>query len=218
MRKFNTILLVIIFAGLLSACAKSQLTADTLPWVGAKPVLFKDSFARKNGGWTTSEDSLSFSGYVDGKFRLWLDVPDYQIWSVPGLNFKNIHIAARVEKVGGPDNNFFGVLCRYQDPMNYYSFVISSDGYYGVYKVVNGDKSLMGQQSMEFDSAINQGDAVNDIQAVCQDNQFEFIVNSTQLIQVQDDSLSFGDVGLLAGNLDEPGVEILFDHFVVIKP
>lgn len=218
MRKINIILLVIISAGLLSACAESRLTADTLPWVGANPVLFKDDFVKQKGGWTTSEDSLSFSGYEAGKFRLWLNVPDYQIWSVPGLNFKNIHIATRAEKISGPDNNFFGILCRYQDAMNYYSFVISSDGYFGVYKVLNGEKSLIGQESMSFSPAINQGDAVNDIQAICQDNQLEFIVNDTQLVQAQDDALAYGDVGMIAGNLNESGVDILFDHFIVVKP
>jgi hypothetical protein len=203
---------------LLSGCGKKGWTADTLPWVGADPVLFKDDFSKENSGWSISEDALSFSGYEEGKFRLWVDVPDYQIWSVPGLNFKNSHIATRAEKRSGPDNNFFGVLCRYQDEFNYYSFVISSDGYFGAYKVVDGEKSLITQQSMEFSEVINRGNATNDIQAVCNGNNFLFIVNEKQLVEMQDDCLTYGDVGLIAGNLAENGVDILFDHFIVIKP
>jgi hypothetical protein len=34
----------------------------------------------------------------------------------------------------------------------------------------------------------------------------------------QDTDLANGDVGVLAGAFDEAGVDVLFDHFVVIQP
>jgi hypothetical protein len=35
---------------------------------------------------------------------------------------------------------------------------------------------------------------------------------------VQDATLNAGDVGLLAGTFDQPGVDAIFDNFVALKP
>jgi hypothetical protein len=43
-------------------------------------------------------------------------------------------------------------------------------------------------------------------------------VNGEQLAQVQDARLTHGDVGLLAGSFDDPGVDVIFDNFVAIQP
>lgn len=213
----SIIILVFMSAGLVG-CRTRFLTADTLPWVRSDPLFFKDGFSFESGVWQTHEDKLSFSGYQDEKYRLWVDVPYYQYISVPGLNFRNVKVFTSVEKQSGPDNNLFGLLCRYQDNLNYYAFVVGSDGYYGIYRVVDGEKTLIGQQHLDFSEYINRGNQVNDLMAICQEDQLVLLVNGVRLIQVQDDSLAFGDVGLIAGNFSEPGVDILFDNFIVAKP
>jgi hypothetical protein len=71
---------------------------------------------------------------------------------------------------------------------------------------------------MDFSEAIQTGDGINDIKAVCQGDYLALFVNETRLIQVRDDSLGYGDVGMIVGNLKETGVNILFDDFVVLKP
>ena len=43
-------------------------------------------------------------------------------------------------------------------------------------------------------------------------------VNGEQLLQVQDDDLRQGDVGLVAGTVGEPGTDILFDNFSLSEP
>jgi hypothetical protein len=45
-----------------------------------------------------------------------------------------------------------------------------------------------------------------------------FYVNGFQIAQTQDAALSSGDIGLIAGTFGEPGVDILFDNFVVLQP
>lgn len=204
--------------GMLLISCRAWITADTLPWVGEGPVLFKDSFSSKTGGWSTKEDNLSFSGYQNGKFRLWVNLPHFQFWSIPGLNFENIQVYTKAQKIGGPDNNLFGVLCRYQNEANYYAFVIGSDGYYGIYRVLDGEKSLLGQDQLGYDEVINRGNAENEIIVVCQADQLLLVVNNKRLIQVNDTALTYGDVGLIVGNYDKPGTDILFDNFIVTKP
>jgi hypothetical protein len=218
MKKIRTIIAVVSLGFLLTACRIKFLTADTLPWVGDEKILFKDDFSQQTGGWTVNQDAFSYSGYDQGGFRIQVDMPGYQFWSVPGLNFENVHIFTQSRKLGGTDDNIFGVLCRYQNPENYYALVISSDGYYGVYKVVDGSKTLIDQPNLEFSEVIQRGNAVNVIQGVCKDEILILVVNDVRLIQVQDGSLAYGDVGLIAGNFSKSNVNVVFDHFIVAKP
>ncbi len=210
--------LVLVLVLFLSACQDTAFTADTMPWVGDEPVLFKDDFSDTLGNWTIHSDSLSFAGYEQSGFRLWADVPNYQFWSVPGLNFVDTLVHTRALKLNGPDDNMFGILCRYQDEENYYALVIGSDGYYGVFRTLAGEQVLIAQEHMDYSDAIHQGNETNEIQAVCQGEQLALIVNGTSLVQVQDDVLTHGDVGLIVGNFTEAGVDVLFDDFIVVKP
>lgn len=210
-------LLIILIPLMLIGCEPESLTADKLTWVSDSPILFKDDFSQTYGGWTTFEDSLSFIGYARGGFRLASTAANFQFWSVPGLNFIDTQIHVRARKLNGSDDNLFGILCRYQDANNFYALVIGSDGYYGIYKMFGGNLALIDQAHMDFSEVILREEQENDIIAICQGNQLLLIVNDTRLIQVQDVSLRYGDVGVIAGNFSEPGVDILFDDFFVIK-
>lgn len=203
---------------LLAGCMAESLTADTLPWVSDEPILFADDFSQQTGGWRTHEDRLSYIGYTQDGFRLWVDLPNYQVWSVPGLNFKDTHTYTRASQLAGPNDNLLGLLCRYQDEGNYYAFVISSDGYYGIIKKQAGVQSLLGLNQMGFDEAIQRGGADNEILAICQGDQLALFVNGINLLQVNDVTFTYGDVGLIAGNRAQPGVDVLFDYFIVMKP
>ena len=212
------LLFLIISSFFLSGCMARVLTADNLPWVNEDPVLFHDDYSKETGVWTLRDDTHSYAGYHQGGFRLWSNVPDYQFWSVPGLSFENTMIYVRAQKIDGTDNNVFGVMCRYQNEDNFYALLIGSDGYYGIIKRIEGQQSLIDQEHADFSELINRGEGVNEIVAVCQDEHLALFVNENRLLQVQDDALTYGDVGLIVGNFDEPGVDILFDDFIVLSP
>jgi len=216
--KKNLYLLFVLFSLTLVGCQAEAFAADKLPWIREENVLFRDNFSDKTGGWRTYEDSLSFAGYHSGGFRLWGNAPQYQFWSVPGLNFSDALIYTRARQLGGPKDNMYGVLCRYQDSTNYYALVIGSDGYYGIYKMASGKQSLIAQAHMDFSEIIHRDGEENEIIALCQGNQLTLVVNDRPLIQVEDTTFKNGDVGLIVGNFSEPGVDILFDDFIVVKP
>ena len=216
--KLTQFTVLAILALLLSACSGENLPADRLPWVGNQPILFKDDFVHTKGIWSTHSDAASFSGYDQSGFRLSTNIPNYQFWSVPGMNFQDVLIHTRAKKLNGPDDNLLGVICRYQDPNNFYALVVGSDGYYGIFKMLQGEFMLIERSAMDFSEAIKSGDGINEIHALCQGENLTLIVNGTKLIEVQDTSFSIGDTGLIAGNFDEPGVNVLFDYFIVAKP
>ena len=64
------------------------------------------------------------------------------VWANPGLNFTDTIIEVETTKVGGSDDNFFGVMCRYNptgSDWGFYYFLLSSDGYYGISKYGDGE-------------------------------------------------------------------------------
>jgi hypothetical protein len=140
------------------------------------------------------------------------------IWANPGLKFTDTITEVDATKVGGADDNDLGLICRYQDESNFYFFIISSDGFYGIAKVSDGDQVLVGLENMEYSEAINQGNNTNHIRADCVGQTLTLFVNDQQLLQVTDAQFTNGDVGLIAGTFDVAGTDIHFDNFVVRQP
>jgi len=121
-------------------------------------------------------------------------------------------------KQAGPDDNDFGILCRFRDQNNYYAFLISSDGYYGIVKVKNGKDSVISGSSLQYSDAIQKGQASNNVQAECIGQNLTLTVNGKKLAEAQDADFSSGEIGLTAGSYNTPGVDVRFDNFVVYKP
>lgn len=181
-------------------------------------VLFQDDFSTKENNWKTWNQENAFVDYqADGLYFL-INEPYYDYWSKPGFKFSDVMIQTDAIKVGGPNNNSYGVICRMVDEENFYAFIISSDGYAGILKVIEGKYELLNNNSMEFFAEIVAGDAVNQLTAVCDNNQLSLAINGKIALQVEDTSFSTGDVGFLVGTFAEPGVEILFDNLVVLQP
>jgi hypothetical protein len=121
-------------------------------------------------------------------------------------------------KFGGPDDNEFGLVCRYIDQDNFYFFTISSDGYYGIGKYKQNHLSLIGMEQMHSSEFIIQGQSINHLRADCIGSQLTFYINGHKVKEVGDADFSTGDVGLIAGTFNTPGADILFDNFSVLKP
>lgn len=201
----------------LTACSPETLLAN-LSLNPDNRVLFKDDFSNTAGGWSTQRDVNTLIDYDNNGFRIWVNQPNFDYWSVPGLNFTDVSIEVDAVKTAGPDDNDYGIICRYQDQNNFYGFLISSDGYYGISKRKNGDHSVIGAKGMEPSSSIRKGIATNHIRADCIGSTLTLYINGTKAAEVTDPEYKVGDVGLIAGSFNQTGVDILFHNFVVSKP
>ena len=181
-------------------------------------VLFQDDFSNTFSGWDKVDTSDSITDYNNGVYRIWVNETRTDIWANPGKNFTDSITEVEATKVGGPDDNNFGLMCRYQDNVNFYYFYISSDGFYAIGKVVDGEQTMIGQENMLPDDTIKLGNATNKMRADCIGNELALHVNGREIARVQDATFSSGDVGLLAGTFDIPGTDIHFDNFVVREP
>jgi hypothetical protein len=181
-------------------------------------ILFKDDFSDPSSGWDQVSEDEGITDYGDGVYRIMINTDNTDIWANPGLNFSDTVIEVDARKVGGPDDNDFGIICRYQDLSNFYFFIVSSDGFYGIAKMVDGEQVLLGLENMEYSEAINQGNSNNKLRADCVGKNLVLHINGQKLMEVTDSQYTSGDAGLIAGTFDVPGTEIHFDNFAVRKP
>ena len=205
---------VLLFLLLLSACAPSA--TPVVPVASPGAVLYQEEFEDNTSGWDRVSNENGIMDYDGGGYRMLIQKPDISMWSTPEKNLGDVRIEADVSRLNGPYENRTGLICRYQNG-NYYFFLISNDGYYGVGKFTGGQTILLGQESMQASELI-QKDAVNHLRADCIGNTLTFYINNNQVLQVQDSDFASGDVGLLAGAFSQPGVDVLFDHFTVMQP
>jgi len=181
-------------------------------------VLFQDDFSDVSSGWIQDYNANGLTNYLDSGFRITLTSPNWLMWSVPHLQFNDVRIEVDATKMSGPDNNNHGIICRYIDEGHFYYFTISSDGYYGIAKFIAGKGTLLNMQTMQYSQAINQGESTNHLSVECVGESLKLSVNGEELVRVIDGEYRAGEVGLIASTYDEPGTDILFDNFSVLKP
>ena len=187
----------------------------------SQQVLFQDNFTDVNSGWDRSTNASYSTDYENGGYRINVIPTSYSAFANPYQSFQNdVRIEVDATKSGGPDDNAFGVQCRYQDLDNFYFFYISSDGYVGIGMNKAGTKTIISSSdgNMASNSSINQGTATNHIRADCIGNTLTLYVNGTQVATATDSSFTGGDVGLMARTFSTGGVDILFHNFFVYKP
>jgi hypothetical protein len=218
MNRLFTFLSLLIVLSL--ACSTSAVPATSTPQdqtVLSGSVLFQDDFTLPVSGWDRFITAEGTMDYNAAGYRMLVNSSDTNFWSTPHKNFADVRMEVDTGKLGGPDENRIGLLCRFTGN-DYYLFLISSDGYYGIGIYTGGQVTLLGQSEMQANSNIKTGLAVNHLRADCAGDTLTFYVNGFQVASVQDSTLKAGDVGLLAGTFSQPGVDVIFDNFVALKP
>jgi hypothetical protein len=209
-------LLMILLANVGCVPLLSASVAPATPEPGT--VLFADDFSHPPGGWGIWNRDGASVGYHDDGLRIQVNSRQYDFWSVAGRNFRDVQIETDATKIGGPNDNDFGILCRYLDKDNFYLLVISSDGYYGIAKLKTGRYSMIGADTLQYSSTIAAGMGRVHLRADCVGDRLSLYANGEKLVEAKDSDFASGDVGVLAGAYNEQGVDILFDNFVVKKP
>ena len=189
------------------------------PSLSGGNILFKDDFNDPSSGWDTYLNDNGSVDYKNGKYEITVAVASYLLWGNPGQSFDDAAVAVDAAPTAGPQENEMGVICRYADAKNFMYASIGSNGYYGIYEIKAGKQTrLSGGGDLAQSSAIEQGSATNHIQFVCKGTDYTLIVNGQAVETITSSTLSSGDVGLVAGTFDKPGVTIDFDNFVVTAP
>lgn len=217
---FSAILLIILTAGCsLLPATGNEISGPTVesPVPPSGFVLFQDDFANTASGWERVNDFSGIMNYDNGVYRIQVNKDNTNMWSTPGKTFNDARIEVDVVKIGGPDTNRAGIVCRVNGN-DLYFFIITNNGYYGIGKTVNNNSTLLGQTAFAQSNVIKTGLAINHLRADCTGSTLSFYVNGFLVSQVIDTTFTSGEVGLTVGTFDETGVDMVFDEFIVLQP
>lgn len=213
----HRLLWLFILASLLLACGTTEETA-TCDEAG---FLFRDGFVDNRCGWLLYQDSGATVAIEEEVLTITSNQPGQIWWTNPGREFDDVIVAVEARQIDGPDNNAYGVICRYQSEENFYVFLVSGDGYYAIGKYQTGSEQityLLDGDAYQFSDVINQGVATNQIRASCVGNELGLSVNGIPLATVTDNTFVRGDIGLGASPLEAGTTIIHFDDIEVLAP
>ncbi|MEM7111747.1 MAG: hypothetical protein AAF614_04895 [Chloroflexota bacterium] len=220
MKKTRNLLLIAVLLSLfLAACNIAGPAEDACV---SSSSLFEDNFEGETDcGWVLYNQSGSVVAIEEGSMRLSTSQPGQIWWTNPRRNFDDTVITVQARQADGPNDNAYGVVCRYQDPQNFYIFLVSGDGFYSIGKYVSNSNQvvyLTPDGQYQFSDIINQGVATNQLRVSCIGNELSLSVNGIPLMTVQDSSFPSGDIGLGVSTL-APGTAVVeFDNLRVIAP
>ena len=189
-------------------------------------VLVDEPFAGPTAHkWDTYDDRETRADYEVDRLLMAIDVPDEVAWSLlqdDGAEFGDVALDLDVTALAGPTDNSFGLIFRYKDRYNFYSFDVSSDGYYRL-QLRQGTSNTDWQAHKLIDwtpsAAIRSGlGQSNHLRLVAKGTAFTLIINGQTVNQFTDTTLSRGRIGVSAGTFQDPGVRIAFDNLVVSNP
>ena len=188
---------------------------------GDSGPLFEDDFENSDSGWGADQQEAFDRGYEGGEYFVDLHVPNWFIWARPGVKLDDVSVEVDVHLIAGSPAGQAGVLCRHVDGDNFYYFAISADGYYAIFRRVDGGdlEILSGDGSGMLPSpVINTGEQANHLRAVCEGDALSLYANGELLEMVTDDAHARGDVGVGAGSGPEGSVRFQFDDFTITRP
>jgi hypothetical protein len=185
-------------------------------------TLLQDDFSgERDCGWALYNGQGVSSEIEEGILRISNSLSGEISWVNADRSFEDVIITSQARQVQGPNDNAYGIICRYQSPDNFYVFLISGDGYYAIGKYQSGSPQiqyLTGEGQYVYSDAINQGAATNEIKASCVGNELSISVNGIPLESVTDPTFVNGDIGMGASTF-QPGTAVIeFDSIRVIAP
>ncbi|OGO64409.1 MAG: hypothetical protein A2030_00470 [Chloroflexi bacterium RBG_19FT_COMBO_50_10] len=212
--KFMRLFIIVLVLALTSLACLGTSTQNA-----PSNVLFSDDFSTTDKKWDQVTVTSATTDYYNNSYHILINDTNSDAWANPGSeSFTDVHIEVDATKNSGPDDNDFGIICRYADVDHFYYGIISSDGYYGIMKMTSNGGNPIGSDNLLQNDKIIQGATTNKIRFDCVGSTLTLSVNGNQIDQQTDTEYTAGNVGLIAGTFDTPGADILFDNFFVYKP
>jgi len=206
-----TLLLALVLPAV-PAMAQQGTLADLLTQLRESDPSYSEHFRRDNGLWELDLDSEKSTIRLEsGSYRVGALEPNLFVWGIGEVTAQDLYVEVDATRVEGPLDNEYGIVFRHVDTENYYVYLVSSDGYYALRKLEEGEwvDILPWAKTDQLD--IDE-DATNRIGVFAQGNQIALIINEQVVDAVQDDTFSGGQIALAAGSFEEAGVEIAFDN------
>jgi hypothetical protein len=179
-------------------------------------VVLEDDFSNHKFWFTETNNQFSIE-FVQGGYQFTVNAPNAPVRSVRSTEYGDVGVRTVAQQTNGPVNGYYGVICRYQDGDNFYALVVSSDGTYGIAKMMKGEFGFLQEGSAQA-GVIKPAGTDNQVQGDCVGDTLTLFANGQQLAQVRDGDFPNGVVGLIAGTRKETGTQVVFKNFTVLQP
>ncbi len=184
---------------------------------GTVATLLEDDFSDPGSGWEVGDYTGGSVGYRDGIYFV-TAAGETHMWGLASRSFDDVVIEVDATQISAPanDNNAYGVMCRLQSDDDGYLLLVTGDGFYAIYKIV--DENLEPLVDWTASDAVRQGNSTNHIRAVCDGPDLSLSANGQLLAAASDSRYYEGDIALSAWSFEEESTEIHFDNLVVAAP
>jgi hypothetical protein len=182
----------------------------------AGEVLFADDFSDPTSGWPSRRELYWTQDYVDGTYRISVDQQELRFVlaaATAKLDVTDVIVEVDLSFASNYAEAGAGVICRALDQDNYYFFEIE-DGMVSIVRFLEDVQTFLvdDEPTQMFDPAGSR------LRIECIGDSLAFYVNGEPVASAQDDSLSHGDVGLIAGGAAQGLTEVTFDDFLARSP
>jgi hypothetical protein len=179
-------------------------------------VIFRDDFSTLVGWFVDETDEFRFR-YQDGGYRILNGFQASYVNSIRSFDLPNVYVETEARQVAGPQDGYFGVVCRWQDVHNFYGLAMGQDGFLTIVRVQDRRVSFLATGVAES-GLLNPAGQNNRIGGSCVGSNLTLYVNGEQVLQAQDTSFGDGFIGLMVGTRSAAGVEAHFDNFLAARP
>jgi len=208
-----------------AAVAEPTTPATTTPRATAAPrttvaaiaafdtTLLHDTFDRADdSSLIEGENDTVGYAFVNGTYAITLKQPNYIVWSPFEGSYTNASVEVDVT-LAGSKANAAGLIFRYQDDQNFYTFLISNDERYEL-ELYHQD-TLTTLIDWTESSAIKRPGVANHLRVETTGDRIRLFVNNKLLDEISDDSFGKGQMALAATTFGTSNVTVAFDNLVV---
>lgn len=190
-------------------------TATALPTPAGFETIFEDDFRSDIIWYESTADNFGFELVADG-YRLYVNFVNGAIVSVRSQDHTAVRLEAEAAFTTSPPDGYWGVACRQQDPENYYGFVLTSAGNYGILRNLDGEITFLNEGPAPAGLFVPGG--ANRLAGACVEDRLTLYLAGQPVTEIQDTTFENGNIGVLAGTRSAAGVDVLFTYFAIQVP
>jgi hypothetical protein len=187
-------------------------TVDYHPGIGE--IIFGDNFSEP-GSWVLGKTSSGSAALGKNELSLVISEPgayEYTVRAEPILTDFYAEITANPTLCRGLDE--YGLLVRYNSPVDFYRFSLSCDGQVRLDRLVSG-KASSPQPWTQSGSVPPGAPSFSRLAVWASGNEIRFFINDQYQFSVNDPLLLKGSLGLFARSAGEMAVTVNFSDLVV---
>lgn len=204
---------IILFAFLAAGCGANYPLGEVFP---PGTMLIHENFSGTDK--YASKNDYGSGKQVDGMFVLSMNKQKGMMINRSGQKLQNAEVEISSYPRSTNGKVITGLVCRMVDENNFVFFAVNSTGGSKIGKIKNGEQIIYAKSPDVVNSAVNTGEKINTITAICSAEKLELLVNGSTLLTANDPLINAGDVGFFGEYAYASQAEILFDNYRVRVP